>query len=235
MITVSINRYKNQESELFLFEMVIRVLLLFFIVISGRGLLFAQESDKDLVQFSGIVVTGDSIQPVPFTNILIKNSWRGTVADYYGFFSFVAKKNDTVLFSSVGFKKNEFVIPDTITGNRYSLIEVMTVDTIMLPQTIIYPWPSREDFKQAFLNLDVPDDDYERARQNLDLAVIREMSEKYPMDGNMNFRYSMQLHQDKLYYIGQTQPITVLNPFAWAQFIKAWKEGKFKRKKDSEN
>ena len=192
----------------------------------------AQEESDELVQFSGIVVTGDSINPVPFTNIVIKNSWRGTVADYYGYFSFVAYKLDTVVFSAVGFKKGEFIIPDTITGDRYSLVQVMASDTIMLPQTVIYPWPSREDFVDAFLNFDVPDDDYERARKNLAGAKIREMAEKYPMDASMNYKYSMQLQQDKLYYIGQTQPITILNPFAWAQFIKAWKEGKFKRKKD---
>jgi len=106
----------------------------------------------------------------------------------------------------------------------------MASDTIMLTQTVIYPWPSKEKFKEAFLKYDVPDDDYERAKKNLDIAQLREMSANYPMDGSMNFRNSMQLYQEKLYYNGQTQPITILNPFAWAEFIKAWKEGKFKRK-----
>ncbi|MEZ5147563.1 MAG: hypothetical protein R2759_10920 [Bacteroidales bacterium] len=50
----------------------------------------------------------------------------------------------------------------------------------------------------------------------------------------MNFDWSMQQQQNRLYYIGQTQPITVLNPFAWAQVIKAWQEGKFKRDKKLE-
>ncbi|MEZ5199450.1 MAG: carboxypeptidase-like regulatory domain-containing protein [Bacteroidales bacterium] len=207
------------------------VVILFFIL-SFHERLYAQADDAELVQFSGIVVTADSINPIPFTNIVIKNTWRGTVADYYGYFSFVAKKQDTILFSSMGFKKCEFVIPDTITKDRYSLIQVMASDTLLLAQTVIYPWPSREQFKEVFLKYDVPDDDYERARKNLDPERMREIAENYPMDGSMNYKYSMQLHQDKLYFIGQTQPITILNPFAWAQFIKAWKEGKFKRKKD---
>ena len=206
-------------------------LLLAFVCLT-QELVAQEEKEEKLVQFSGIVVAGDSISPVPFTNIVIKNSWRGTVADYYGYFSFVAHKLDTIIFSSVGFKKSTFVIPDTITDDRYSLIQVMTADTILLPQTVIYPWPSREEFVDAFLNFDVPDDDFERARKNLAASKIREMAEEYPMDASMNFDYSMQQHQDKLYYIGQTQPISILNPFAWAQFIKAWKEGKFKRKKD---
>ncbi|MBC8485941.1 MAG: carboxypeptidase-like regulatory domain-containing protein [Bacteroidetes bacterium] len=208
-----------------------KLLFIFLLCFCLHGLLHAQVDENELIQFSGIVVTADSIKPVPFTNIVIKNTWRGTVADYYGYFSFVARINDTVVFSSVGFKKGKFVIPDTISSNRYSLIQVMTSDTILLPQTVIYPWPSREQFKEAFLALDVPDDDYERARKNLNAAKLKEMAASYPMDGSMNYQYSMQLYQDKLYYIGQTQPITILNPFAWAQFIKAWEEGKFKRKR----
>ena len=203
---------------------------IFFFTICQFGKLYAQVSEDELVQFSGIVVSADSINPVPFANIIIKNTWRGTIADYYGYFSFVARINDTIIFSSVGYKKGQFVIPDTIKSDRYSLIQVMTNDTVLLSQTVIYPWPSREEFKEAFLNFDVPDDDYERAKKNLNQAELREMAANYPMDGSMNYKYSMQLHQDKLYYIGQTQPITILNPFAWAQFIKAWKEGKFKRK-----
>jgi len=207
-------------------------LLLIIIFLGFAVEINAQDDNEELIQFSGIIVTADSIQPIPFTNIIIKNTWRGTVADYYGYFSFVAKKNDTIRFSSIGFKTNYFVIPDSITNDRYSLIQIMSSDTILLPQTVIYPWPSKEEFKEAFLTFDVPDDDYERAKKNLDAAELREMAENYPMDGGMNYKYSMQLHQDKLYYIGQTQPITVLNVFAWAQFIKAWQEGKFKRKKD---
>lgn len=200
------------------------------LLLTGRS--FAQESNDDLVQFSGIVVTVDSIKPVPFTNISIKSTWMGTVADFFGYFSLVARKADTIEFSAVGFKKGVFVIPDTITNKRYSLIQVMTRDTIWLPQTVIYPWPTKEQFEEAFLSFDVPDDDYERARKNLDMTEMRDVIANYPSDPSLNFKYSMYEQTQKLYYIGQTQPISILNPFAWAQFIKAWKEGEFKRKKD---
>lgn len=191
----------------------------------------AQEGDKNLVQFSGVVVTADSIQPVPFTNIIIANTHRGTMSDFYGYFSFVAQKLDTIVFSAIGFKRDTFFIPDTITGNRYSLIQVMTRDTILLAETIIYPWPTVEQFKEAFLNLEIPDDDIEIARKNLSKQQIEMRAEAMPMNGDMNFRNYMYQETSKLYYAGQTTPISILNPFAWAQFIKAWREGKFKRKK----
>ena len=206
----------------------ISVFLLFVLFINE---LFAQENDIDLIQISGIVVSADSIQPVPFTHIIIINARRGTISDYYGYFSFVAQKNDTVLFSSVGYKKGIFVIPDTISENRYSLIQVLVSDTIMLAETVIYPWPTKEQFKEAFINLKVPDDDLAIAKKNLDPEQMRQRAEYYGMDGNMNYRNYIYNETSKLYYIGQTQPITILNPFAWAQFIKAWREGKFKRKK----
>lgn len=192
----------------------------------------AQSSDDELVQFSGVVVAADSIQPIPFANIIISNTRRGTVSDYYGYFSFVARKLDTIVFSAVGFKKDTFRIPDTITGNWYSLIHVMKRDTILLKEAIIYPWPTVEQFKEAFLTLDIPDDDIEIARQNLSDEQLSMRAEAMGMDGSMNYRNYMQTETNKLYYNGQTQPITILNPFAWAQFIKAWREGKFKRERD---
>jgi hypothetical protein len=189
-----------------------------------------QEYYKDLVQFSGAVVTGDSLHPVPFTHIIDHNTSFGTISDYYGYFSFVARKGDSITFSAVGFKKGLFIIPDTIKSNRYTLFQVMNTDTIYLNETVIYPWPTKEQFKEAFLALELADDDMEIARKNLDRYDLYVRAEAMPMDGSMNYRNYIDQTVNKLYYAGQTQPISLLNPFAWAQFIKAWQDGKFKRK-----
>jgi len=207
------------------------VVLCIFICLTLNSKAQENTDDSDVIQFSGVVVNGDNLDPVSYTSIIIKNTRRGTLSDYYGYFSFVALKNDTIDFSAVGFKRGSFIIPDTITQKRYSLIQLMSVDTILLEPTIIYPWPTVEDFKKAFVELDIPDDDLEIARKNLAKAEIRDRAEAYKMDGSMNYRNYIQNETSKLYYFGQTQPISILNPFAWAQFIKAWKEGKFKQKK----
>src|SRR5436853_4409194 len=123
---------------------------------------YAQYRGDNLVQFSGVVVTADSLKPIPYVNVIIRNTWRGTVTDYFGFFSFVARMNDTIEFSSLGYKKSTFVIPDTLKNSRYSLIQMMHNDTVMIGEVFIYPWPTKEQFKDAFLNLRIPDDDYER-------------------------------------------------------------------------
>ncbi len=187
---------------------------------------------NDLVQFSGVVVTGDSLQPVPFSSIMIKSTFRGTVSDYFGFFSFVARMRDTVEFSAIGFKKATFVIPDTLTDNRCSLIQILRQDTILLKDVVIYPWPTKEQFKEAFLALHLHDDDMERAKRNLDPGTMSVIAEALPMDGSMNFRNQMLQQTSHLYYAGQATPNNLLNPIAWAKFIQAWQNGAFKKKTD---
>jgi hypothetical protein len=195
----------------------------------------AQENADDLIQFSGITVTADSLNAVPHTKIVIKNKNKGTTSDIYGYFSFVAHKQDTILFNALGFKPASYVIPDSITKSRYSLIQLMTSDTLTLSAAFIFPWPTYEDFKRAFANLVLPEDDYDRARKNLDPEEIRMAVENYPMDGRMNYNNYIENQTSKLYYFGQQQPFNIFNPFAWAQFIKAWKDGKFKNKKYKDN
>lgn len=200
-----------------------------------QGKIHAQKHIQGLIQFTGITITADSLNPVPFANIRIKNTPLGTTTDVYGFFSFVAHEHDTILFNAIGYKPAVFIIPDSITQRRYSLIQLMTTDTITLAAAIIFPWPTYEDFKEAFIHTKIPDDDLERARKNLSSAKIRMMADNYAMDGPMNYRYHMDVQTSKLYYFGQQQPFTIFNPFAWAQFIKAWKEGKFKRREYNED
>lgn len=200
--------------------------LIFFIsVFAVQG----QRIPRRVIQLSGLVVTGDSLAPVPYTTVWVKNTRRGTITDFYGFFSIAVYERDTLRFSSVGFKEVLFVVPDTMSQPRYSAIQVMSRDTIYLTETVIYPWPTREQFRHAFIYAEIPDDDYDRAMRNLARAEIKERMQKMPMDGGMNFRNAMQQQSQRLYYAGQAPPMRIFDPLAWADFFKAWREGKFKR------
>jgi len=197
---------------------------------SAEPVLAQEEESGNLVQFSGVVVSADSLKPLAFTHIIIKNTRRGTISDFFGFFSFVAEKGDVVEFSALGYKKSLYHIPDSLSGNRYSLIQMMQTDTILLTETVIYPWPTPDQFKQAFLSTRPPDDDYDRALKNLTLAELKERASVMPGSGSMNFRNQIDLTTSRLYYAGQLPPNNLLNPLAWSKFIKAWKNGDFKRK-----
>jgi len=185
--------------------------------------------DDKLVQFSGVVVTGDSLEPIPFTSIMVRNKYHGTVSDIYGFFSFVARMGDTIEFSAIGFTRARFIIPDTITDYRCSLIQILQSDTIRLPEVRVFPWPTKEQFKEAFVNLRVPNDDLARAQRNLNKDEMNYLAATMAMDGSMNFR--QQMSESRLYYAGQVPPSNWLNPVAWARFVQAWQNGEFKNNK----
>jgi len=212
------------------FLMIRKILFIFFFVI----LTLQNSKAQELVQFSGVIVTNDSLTPVPYVNILIKNTGRGTVSDFFGFFSFVAHEKDTIEFSVIGYKKALFIIPDSLNENRYSLIQMLSRDTVLLQEAVIYPWPSKEQFKEAFLNLQLPDDDLARARRNLARAEMRERAEKMAMDGSMNQKMALQQEASRLYSAGQLPENNLLNPLAWAAFVKAWKNGDFRRRSERE-
>jgi hypothetical protein len=203
------------------------------LVLLGFSLVKAQNNKRkpgDLLQFSGVVVSGDSLQPVPFTAITIKGTYRGTLSDYYGFFSFVAQEGDTIEFSVLGFQKSTYILPDSLDGSRYSIIQVLNQDTVMLPTTVIYPWPTKEQIYEYFLKAPVPDDDLERARKNLAQETIVDMALTVPMDATMNYRNAMSQYNTRLYNAGQIPMNNLLNPIAWAKFVQAWKKGEFKKK-----
>ncbi len=204
--------------------------VLFLLVVLWTPTLHAQVEKNRLVQLSGIIVTGDSLSPVPYTGVMLKHSNRGTVSDFYGFFSIVAQPGDEIEFSSIGYKKTIYRIPDSLNENRYSLIQILNRDTVLLSMAVIYPWPTKEQFKQAFIDLKIPDTDMDHARRNLALERMRDEAERVEMDGSLNSKHVLQQRQSKLYYAGQLPPNNLLNPIAWAQFIQAWKEGKFKNK-----
>jgi hypothetical protein len=205
----------------------------FMLVMSFAGQDAQAQSAKNdsLIQFSGVLLTRDSLNAVPFATVMIKGSNRGTISDYFGYFSFVAEKGDTIRFTYVGFKDAFFTIPDSLDRKNYSLIQMMDMDTVMLQEAVIYPWPTKEQFRQAFLDLRLPEDDKQIAMRNLERADMKERMENMRADGSESFKISNRTYANQLYYAGQLPPNNLLNPIAWAKFIKAWKNGDFKRKK----
>jgi CarboxypepD_reg-like domain len=196
--------------------------------------LSAQESKEDLIQFTGIVLDGSNqeLYPIPYTNIFIKDKGRGTYSDFKGFFSIVVEKGDNVVFSAIGYRTIEISIPDTLTSDRYSLVQLMSQDTINLPTTIVFPWPSRDNFKLEFLAMDVSSEMQQRAIENLAQETLNKGRSVIASDGNENADFYLRQQSSQYYYLGQTPPSNIFNPIAWKKFFDSWKNGDYKKKKD---
>ena len=106
----------------------------------------------------------------------------------------------------------------------------MTQDTFNLPETVVFPWPSREHFKLEFLAMDVTEDLQERALENLADEVLERQIKELPYDGKENASYYLREQAKANYYIGQAPPMNIFNPIAWKKFFDSWKDGKFKKK-----
>ena len=102
------------------------------------------------IQVSGVVLD-DSLQPLPFVSIMLKGTRHGTVSDFYGFFTVVAKAGDEMQFFSINHKAKAYNLSDTLTGRHYSIIQILTKDTIQLATVNVFPWPSKEQFNALFL------------------------------------------------------------------------------------
>jgi hypothetical protein len=202
-------------------------------MVLGINGLLAQKTQSRVIQFSGYALTADSLMGVPFAHITIMNRGRVATAGPDGFFSFAAMTNDTLIFTCVGFKPSQYIIPDKLEGDKFSVFQVMAKSDLYLPTTIIYPWGDRTNFAQYFKDLRLPEDDIDRAKRNLDRERLAAIGEKLEADGREASSQALRGTAVKNYYYGQTPPQNIFNPLAWAEFIKAWKRGDFKKKSSS--
>lgn len=203
------------------------IMVTFLFVFSGIG--YAQEK-RDLIQFSGVLVSADSLDQVSYASIIDKTSGKGTMSDYYGYFSFVTRPGDTILFNAFGFKTSSYIVPDSLKEIRYSIIHVMTPDTLLLPEVDIYPWPSREEFARAFVEMNPYDDALRRAQKQLSGESLAFIASRVPTDGGLSYNWQTEQRQTQLYTQGQTPMNNLLNPAAWSKFIDSWRNGDLQRK-----
>ncbi len=209
----------------------LRYTLLAVVVLTLQQAKAQNNAPRDsVIQFYGVVMTSDSLRALPATSVIVEGRGRGTITNNDGVFSIAVLKGDRITFSSIGFKDKSYIIPHNLTDNQYSLIVLLINDTAYLPATILKPRPSREQFERDFVNIRVPDDEYEIARQNTNEGRLRALMNILPADGREAVNQQLRQQANKYYYAGQLPPQNIFNPAAWADFIQAWKRGDFKSK-----
>lgn len=188
-----------------------------------------QDSTEVVVQVSGLVVTGDSLSPLPFATVYRSRDQRGTMTDKTGFFSLPALEGDTLSFSSTGFSTRTVVIPSGGEKNRISLVQAMSKDTVMINNAFIYPWPSKERFRQEFLALGLDENDFKLGNQAIDPFDIYDRLIDVGQDpqGSANQEFRQMSHE--ISNAGSYPMGNIFNPVAWAKFVQALKNGDLKR------
>ncbi|MCB8994914.1 MAG: hypothetical protein H6538_04830 [Bacteroidales bacterium] len=200
--------------------------LLIFVIFS-LSFISVYSQDENLIQFSGVIRNLKN-EILPDVHIINIDRHSGTTSNEKGMFSFIVSPTDSVLFRSVGYKNTLVIIPDSLPGKHYPRDVYMLGDTIHFAELKIFPWKTYEEFKVAFLHLELKEDDQQRAVKNI--AIIKaQLNMDFEPDADLSYKYGMQNQYDRLYYAGQYPSIPIFNPLNWAKFFSALKNGDFRK------
>lgn len=100
-------------------------------------------------------------------------------------------------FRYIGYKDATYIVPTTLNQDHYTIFQILTKDEFLLPETVVYPWPRKEHFKQEFLALKVDQGLRDIAEENLAQDRIRKMLEFTPHDGQSNASYYLKTEAQK--------------------------------------
>jgi hypothetical protein len=195
--------------------------LLFILLLTASVSVFAQnKTERPLVQFSGVVINADSSGVVPYVTITnLSYGKQINLANYKGYFSFVAHEQDTIRFTSIGYASATLVIPRNVADKSYTVQLKLSASITHLPQVRVFPWATTDEFHKEFLSMKVADDDLAIARKNLSGESITALGRTLPLDAQdkqgLNFQ---DMHNSILNSHSITNPL--LNPFAWGALIR---------------
>jgi hypothetical protein len=192
--------------------------------------LWAQKGEKQLVQFSGFAMASDSMMGIPFVHIGVKGSSRVGTARMDGFFSFAVAEGDTLIFTCVGYKPSTYIVPSGNEDNKLSVIQLMNKDAVILRTVDIYPWGGKPGFHDYFVHVRIPKTLQDIARANTDRQLLAAIGASLPVDGGEVSERVLQYNAAQYSYYGEQAPQNIFNPLAWAEFIRALKNGDFKQK-----
>lgn len=220
-----------------LFRKGLAILALFFCI----GLVLTApeargQGKPQVIQFTGLVTTGDSLYGVPGVTVYVPKAGRGTVTNDYGYFSMPVLAGDSVVIRALGYQHLTVKIPKNYNKQSYSVILELKEDITVLPEVRIFPYPTEKDFKQAFLKLKLPKHNLTAPERSLNEKVLAAMFSETPIGTSSNFRATMdmqQMERDRRNGIITNNPRMnnpLLNPFAWMKFIEQIKSGDLKKK-----
>ena len=213
------------------------LLLLSLIVLTG--LLAAPrawaQGKRRVVQFTGIVASGDSLLGVPGASVYVPKAGRGTTSNAYGYFSMAVLAGDSIVFRSLGYRNQTIIIPADYQRQSFSVVIQLQEDATVLPEVRIFPYTTEQAFKRAFLALRLPDEKGTSAADNLNEELMRKIFNSQPMGPTANFQQTMSQQQYNLERRMGTAPNPqsnnpLLNPFSWLKLVKQVKDGEFKKK-----
>ncbi|BDD08177.1 hypothetical protein FUAX_06090 [Fulvitalea axinellae] len=209
------------------FFLTLSLILVTFAFASAQN---TKEDGPKILQFSGQVVDGETMEPLSGVHIFVPKSGRGTTTNIYGYFTMPVAAGDSLVASTVGYIRKHYEIPENYDKN-ITFVMNMEYDTLYLPELEIKPYPTEEDFKQAVLTMEMPDPNRynQNIMGNVDRKVIRQAAYALGNDGASGYSEYQNQYFQNLNRGSMAPSSNFLNPFAWSRFFRDMKKDKKKK------
>lgn len=181
----------------------LRTFLSFLVILSSGVILTGQSS----FGITGTVTANDADDPVPGVNIRVKGTNTGTTTDIDGSYSLTASPSDTLVFSYVGYKKQEIAI-----ANRAVIDILMEADQARLDEVVVvgYGQEKRSNLTGAVTSVKL-DNLENRPITRLDQALQGMASGVFVSKGGGAPGGSPSIHIRGIGSIGNTDPLWIVD------------------------
>jgi len=116
-------------------------------------LLGQQQQKSNPIELTGVLLSSDSLQPIPDAEVYSRQNVLGTFTDSNGNFSIAVVLGDTLLFSSLGYGNMEVAVDDRLLSLKPPIRFYMKLDTIQMQEVIIHAHWNYRIFKQRILDM----------------------------------------------------------------------------------
>jgi CarboxypepD_reg-like domain len=207
----------------------IYTIVLFIISLSSS---FGQAIENGkYVQVSGII-TDLSFNPVAGVAVVSKKLKKGTLSERSGIYSITSTPGDTIFFRALGFKRYHTIIPESFTEKHCEVDISLDIDTIQIKEVNIMPWKNYSDFIKDITKVRPVDPIIENMNDNIASIYVAIANQgNYRISPEAGYRAAMEQNFGAMATRGQYPINNLLNPFAWAKFVKGLKNGLFKNQK----
>lgn len=103
------------------------------------------------VELQSTILNQKDSTPIGFVHIINLTTRHGVISDYNGKFNFTVDVKDTIKISVLGFESQKIV------GENVPTVIYLTPKNYELEEFTVLPYKDYEEFKEAFINLDLPD------------------------------------------------------------------------------
>jgi hypothetical protein len=189
--------------------------------------------------FHGMVVDSASFNPLPYVSVLVKHKGRGTNTDNHGNFNVVASRQDTIVFSLVGYERLELPLYDyeesmIRLAERNTLLQTITINDSRIDEN---PYDGMFDEQNAKLKQKIPfyysrarkdkvkagrwRDENVRVKTYVDLLINTpetkaELMKKYSLTDEEYYALLAQFNEKNykvMYYLTSVELLSLINRF----------------------